>query len=141
MRCQRARINGLGQRFCFGRRHPRGFRREIVPQCLLRTDDMEYHIRPLDHKHPVILPVGKEGEFKISKDLMEMRVPDGDHKNRRYQVVSMKPIDHPEPLEGEGTKTKYDPSRKGDADRPPADKTRAEKTDLKTPAEPPSPVQ
>lgn len=67
---------------------------KLCPQYLLRTDDMEYHIRPLDHKHPVILPVGKEGEFKISKDVMVMRVPDGDHKKRRYQVVVMKPIEH-----------------------------------------------
>lgn len=48
----------------------------------------------------------------------------------------MKPIDHPEPLEGEGTKTKYDPSRKGDADRPPADKTRAEKPTSRLPPSP-----
>jgi hypothetical protein len=67
---------------------------KLCPQYLLRTDDMEYHIRPLDHKHPVILPVGKEGEFSISKDVMLMRIPDGDHKRRRYQVVVVKPIDH-----------------------------------------------
>jgi hypothetical protein len=67
---------------------------KLCPQYMLRTDDMEYHIRPTDHKHPIILPVGKEGEFKIHKDVMEMRIPDGDHKRRRYQVVAMKPIDH-----------------------------------------------
>jgi hypothetical protein len=67
---------------------------KLCPQYMLRTDDMEYHIRPTDHKHPVILPVGKEGEIKIRKDVMEMRIPDGDHKRRRYQVVAMKPIDH-----------------------------------------------
>ena len=77
---------------------------KLCPQYMLRTDDMEYHIRPTDHKHPVILPVGKEGEFKISKDVMEMRIPDGDHKKRRYQVVAMKPIDHSEAPE----ETKYD---------------------------------
>ena len=67
---------------------------KLCPQYLLRTDDMEYHIRPLDHKHPVVLPVGKEGEFRIAKDVMVMRVPEGDHKKRRYQVVVMKPIEH-----------------------------------------------
>jgi hypothetical protein len=25
---------------------------------------------------------------------MEMRIPDGDHKKRKYQVVAMKPIEH-----------------------------------------------
>ena len=67
---------------------------KLCPQYLLRTDEMEYHVRPLDHKHPVLLPIGKEGEFKISKDVIEMRIPDGDHKKRRYQVVAMKPIEH-----------------------------------------------
>ncbi len=67
---------------------------KLCPQYLLRTDDMEYHVRPLDHKHPVILPVGKEGEFRIAKDVMVLRVPDGDHKKRRYQVVAVKPIEH-----------------------------------------------
>jgi hypothetical protein len=51
--------------------------KKLCPQYMLRTDDMEYHVRPLDHKHPVILPVGKEGVFKISKDVMEIRIPDG----------------------------------------------------------------
>jgi hypothetical protein len=67
---------------------------KLCPQYLLRTDDMEYHVRPKDHKHPRLLPIGHEGEFKIAKDVMEMKIPDGDHKLRKYQVVSMKPIDH-----------------------------------------------
>ena len=29
---------------------------------------MEYHIRPVDNKHRVILPVGHGGEFKLKKD-------------------------------------------------------------------------
>jgi hypothetical protein len=65
---------------------------KLCPQYLLRTDEMEYHIRPVDGKHPVILPVGHEGEFKIKKDHLYLRVPDGDHKTRAYQVVSMKPL-------------------------------------------------
>jgi hypothetical protein len=65
---------------------------KLCPQYLLRTDEMEYHIRPVDGKHPVILPIGHEGEFKIKKDHLYLRVPDGDHKTRAYQVVSMKPL-------------------------------------------------
>jgi hypothetical protein len=65
---------------------------KLCPQYLLRTDEMEYHIRPVDGKHPVILPVGHEGEFKIKKDHLFLRVADGDHKTRAYQVVSMKPL-------------------------------------------------
>ncbi len=72
---------------------------KLCPQYLLRTDDMEYHVRPLDHKHPVILPVGQEAEFKVKKDKLDMRVPEGNddgRKMRHYQVVSVKPIDHSE---------------------------------------------
>jgi hypothetical protein len=81
---------------------------KLCPQYLLRTDDMEYHVRPLDHKHPRLLPIGQEGEFKISKDVLEMKIPDGDHKKRRYQVVAMKPIDHADSPEVGSYKMKYD---------------------------------
>ena len=40
---------------------------KLCPQYMLRTDDMEYHVRPVDQKHPVLLPVGQEGEFKKKK--------------------------------------------------------------------------
>jgi len=64
---------------------------KLCPQYLLRTDEMEYHIRPTESKHPVILPVGHEGEFKIKDDRMFLKVPDGDRKTRTYHVVAMKP--------------------------------------------------
>ena len=110
---------------------------KLCPQYMLRTDDMEYHIRPLNHKHPVILPVGKEGEFKISKDVMEMRIPDGDHKKRRYQVVAMKPIDHS--AGAEESNTRYQP-RKDYTDKPLDAKTTAQKPPVKT-GDPVSPPQ
>lgn len=81
---------------------------KLCPQYMIRTDDMEYHIRPLDHKHPRLLPVGQEGEFKISKDVLEMRIPDGDHKKRRYQVVAMKQIDHSDASEVGSNRMKYE---------------------------------
>jgi hypothetical protein len=65
---------------------------KLCPQYLLRTDEMEYQIRPMDNKHPVVLPVGHEGEFKIKKDRMQLKVPDGDRKSRAYQVVAAKPL-------------------------------------------------
>jgi hypothetical protein len=66
---------------------------QLCPQYLLRTDEMDYHIRPLDTKHAVVLPVGQEAEFKIKKDRLFLKVPDGDKKTRPYQVVSMQPVD------------------------------------------------
>jgi len=107
---------------------------KLCPQYMLRTDDMEYHVRPLD-KHPRILPVGQEGEFKIDKEVMVMRIPDGDHKKRRYQVVAMKPIDHAETGAAEGAK--YSSPSGSYSQKALADKTRAEKSDVKTSSTPP----
>ncbi len=63
---------------------------KLCPQYLLRTDDMDYEIRPLDLKHATILPIGKEGEFRIKKDEMILTMSAGaDQKARSYEVVSM----------------------------------------------------
>ena len=65
---------------------------KLCPQYLLRTDDMDYEIRPLDLKHATILPIGKEGEFRIKKDEMILTMSAGsDQKARSYEVVSMNP--------------------------------------------------
>ena len=65
---------------------------KLCPEYLLRTDDMEYRIRPTD-KHPIVLPVGHESEFRVKKDRLYLRMADGDRKMRAYQVVSMKPLE------------------------------------------------
>ena len=95
---------------------------------------MEYHVRPLDHKHPVILPVGTEGEFKVTKDKLDMRIPDGDHKTRHYQVVAMKPIDHSDAGPSEGSKNNL--PRNDSTDKPVADKNYEDKNVAKPPDSP-----
>lgn len=77
---------------------------KLCPQYLLRTDEMDYHIRPVNGKHPVILPVGHEGVFKIKKDHLYLKVPDGDRKTRAYQVVSMKPLNSESEVQGSAYK-------------------------------------
>src|ERR1700760_2905205 len=57
------------------------------PEYLLRTDDMDYRVRPMNMKHPEVLPIGHEVVFKIDKDRMMLGVPDGDKKLRSYEVV------------------------------------------------------
>ena len=83
-------LNGLGSLWAsVGITHVNSDEK-LCPQYLLRTDDMEYHVRPADYKHPVILPIGQEVVFKIKKDRMYLKVSDGpDHKMRPYQVVAM----------------------------------------------------
>jgi hypothetical protein len=39
----------------------------------------------------VVLPVGQEVVFKIKKDRMLVKDPEGDRKTRDYEVVSMEP--------------------------------------------------
>jgi len=64
---------------------------KLCPQYVLRTDEMDYKIRPMDLKHPEVLPIGHEIVFKIKKDRMMLGVPDGDKKMRAYEVVAMEP--------------------------------------------------
>ena len=66
---------------------------KLCPQYLLRTDDMEYQIRPTDGKHPILLPIGHEGQFKIKNDRMFLRFDDGDRKTRSYKVVAENPTE------------------------------------------------
>ena len=80
---------------------------KLCPQYLLRSDEMEYHIRPMDLKHAVVLPVGQEIEFKIKKDRMFVKVPDGDRKARSYLIVAMKPANS----DGEAQSSSVNPSR------------------------------
>ena len=89
---------------------------KLCPQYLLRTDEMEYHIRPVDTKHAVLLPVGQEGEFKVKKNYMYLKIPDGDKKKRRYQVVAMKPL---HAGEGSAEGAAYRPADKPAPYRPP----------------------
>ena len=65
---------------------------KLCPQYLLRTDQMDYEIRPIDLKHATLLPIGEEGQFKIKKNEMILTMTKGsDHKARSYEVVSMNP--------------------------------------------------
>ncbi|HEX4076982.1 MAG TPA: hypothetical protein VHX49_16395 [Candidatus Acidoferrales bacterium] len=65
---------------------------KLCPQYLLRTDQMDYEIRPMDLKHASILPVGQEAQFKMKNKDMILDVPEaGLHKMRAYEVVGMNP--------------------------------------------------
>jgi tetratricopeptide (TPR) repeat protein len=65
---------------------------KLCQEYVLRTADTEYRIRPLNDKHPGLLPVGAESNFRIKKDRVLLSVPEGDGKVREYKVVAMKPL-------------------------------------------------
>ncbi|HKW57866.1 MAG TPA: hypothetical protein VJN42_10965 [Candidatus Acidoferrum sp.] len=63
----------------------------LCQEYVLRGDHVIYRIRPKDDKHPALLPIGEKAEFRIHKDKLLLRVPEGDDKEREYLVVSMTP--------------------------------------------------
>ena len=67
-------------------------RKTFCPEYVLQTDNVIYHIRPREEKHPALLPVGEKAMFRMKKDFMVLKAPEGDNKEREYDVVSMTPV-------------------------------------------------
>lgn len=63
----------------------------LCQEYVLQAERTIYRIRPRDTKHPVLLPVGDQAQFRLEKDKMLLRVEDLDNKERQYDVVSMTP--------------------------------------------------
>lgn len=63
----------------------------LCQEYILQSERVIYRIRPKDDKHPVLLPVGDQAQFRLEKDKMILRVEDLDNKDREYVVVSMTP--------------------------------------------------
>lgn len=63
----------------------------LCQEYLLQSERVIYRIRPKDAKHPILLPVGDQAQFRLEKDKMLLRVEDLDNKEREYVVVSMTP--------------------------------------------------
>lgn len=64
----------------------------LCQEYMLRSDRVQYRIRPRDEKHPVLLPIGEDAEFRIQKDKLYLKVTELDGKERDYNVVSMSPV-------------------------------------------------
>jgi hypothetical protein len=65
----------------------------LCQEYILQSERVIFRIRPRDEKHPVLLPVGEQAQFRLAKDRMILRVEDLDDKDREYVVVSMTPRD------------------------------------------------
>ncbi len=63
----------------------------LCQEYVLQAEKVVYRIRPRDEKHPVLLPVGADAQFRLNKDKMLLQVEDLDGKEREYVVVSMTP--------------------------------------------------
>ena len=63
----------------------------LCQEYVLQGEHVVYHIRPKDDKHPVLLPIGETAQFRLHKDILILRTPESDGKEREYVVVSMAP--------------------------------------------------
>lgn len=63
----------------------------LCEEYTLETKNVIYRIRPKDAKHPILLPIGGEADFRLHKDELLLRIPEADDKERSYQVLSMTP--------------------------------------------------
>lgn len=61
----------------------------LCQEYVLQSEHIIYRIRPTDQKHPILLPVGQSVEFRIHRDKLYLRDPEGDKKEREYTVLSM----------------------------------------------------
>lgn len=63
----------------------------LCQEYALETEQAVYRVRPKDDKHPVLLPVGENAQFRLEKAKMLLRVQSVDGKEREFVVVSVKP--------------------------------------------------
>lgn len=67
-------------------------RKTFCQEYVLETNRVVYRIRPREEKHPALLPVGEKAMFRMKKDFMVLKMPEGDDKEREYDVVSETPV-------------------------------------------------
>lgn len=63
----------------------------LCKEYVIETEHVIYHIRPKNEKHPELLPIGEQAQFRLEKDNMMLRMQGFDNKEREYVVVSMMP--------------------------------------------------
>jgi len=61
-------------------------------EYVLRGDDVLFHLRAKDLKHPILLPIGKDVTYRTEEDRFFVKLI-GDRREHEYQVVSMEQRD------------------------------------------------
>src|SRR5579862_104123 len=57
----------------------------LCPEYVLQGDNVVYHIRPRDEKHPALLNIGEQAQFRLEKDEMKLR-PEDSTKEFEYLI-------------------------------------------------------
>ena len=68
----------------------------LCREYVLRGDSVLFLLRAKDPKRVVLLPVGKEVDYRIEEDRFFLRVAAISKKEQEYSVVSMEPLEKPE---------------------------------------------
>jgi hypothetical protein len=76
-------------------------------EYVVRGEDVLFHLRAKDLKHPSLLPVGKDVSYRIEQDRFFVKLSSGDRKEHEYKVVSMEPRDRPEAAEQSAMKINH----------------------------------
>src|SRR5689334_17351605 len=58
----------------------------LCPEYILEAEGLYYRIRPRDHKHPVLLPIGEQAQFHFQKDRMLLQIEDFDDAAFEFSV-------------------------------------------------------
>ena len=70
----------------------------LCQEYVLQGEEVLFHLRAKDSKHPLLLPVGKDLEYRIEEDRFYLRLEasdKGDKKDHEYAVLSMEPAEKP----------------------------------------------
>jgi len=68
----------------------------LCQEYVLQGEEVLFHLRAKDAKHPLLLPVGKDVEYRIEEDRFFLRLEasdKGDKKDHEYTVLSMEPAE------------------------------------------------
>lgn len=69
----------------------------LCQEYVLQGDNALFHLRAKDAKHPLLLPVGKDVDYRLEEDRFYLHVAANDKKDHEYLVVSMEPREKPTP--------------------------------------------
>jgi hypothetical protein len=63
----------------------------LCQEYVLQGDNVLFHLRAKDAKHPVLLPVGKDVDYRVEEDRFYLHLTGTDRKEHQYLVLSMEP--------------------------------------------------
>ena len=73
-----------------------GQEERLCPEYILQSEGLYYRIRPRDHKHPVLLPIGEPAQFHFQKDRLLLQIEDFDKATYEFTVLAIIPENHSE---------------------------------------------